>query len=164
MTFVSFDGDNDIRYYRLMQAWSANERFDFKFYDAHDINTARDSSAEATIKRRLRERLRSARVVVSLIGNRTRYLFKFVRWELEQALEQQIPIIGVNLNGCKSQDLDLCPPIIRDELVVYVNFQPRIIQHSITNWPHSYSTLSQQGKRGPYYYTRQVYQKLGLLP
>ena len=163
-TFVSFDGDNDIHYYRLMQAWSANERFDFKFYDAHDINTARDSSTEETIKRRLSERLNSAKVVVSLIGNQTRFLYRFVRWELEQALKQQIPIIGVNLNKCRTLDLDLCPPIIRDELVVHVDFQPRILQHAITNWPNSYFTLRDQGKREPYYYSARVYHELGLIP
>ena len=39
-TFVSFDGDNDIHYYRLMTAWKAHSQFDFNFYDAHDLNTA----------------------------------------------------------------------------------------------------------------------------
>jgi hypothetical protein len=44
-TYVAFDGDNDIHYYRLMKAWKQNNHSDFKFYDAHDINTASDSSA-----------------------------------------------------------------------------------------------------------------------
>ena len=30
------------------------KRFEFNFYDAHVLNTARDSSQEQTIKRRLR--------------------------------------------------------------------------------------------------------------
>ena len=46
--FVSFDGDNDIHYYRLMQAWKQNDRTAFNFFDAHDINTARDTSTEET--------------------------------------------------------------------------------------------------------------------
>ena len=85
-TFVSFDGDNDMHYYRLMQAWSANGRFDFRFSDAHDTNTARDTSTEETIRLRLRERMLNAKVVVWLIGDRTRYPYRFVRWELEQAI------------------------------------------------------------------------------
>ena len=162
-TFVSFDGDNDMHYYRLMRAWKANERFDFRFYDAHDINTARDTSTEETIKGRLRERLGNAKVVVSLIGDRTRYLYRLVRWELEQALEQEIPIIGVNLNGRRSQDTELCPPIIRDELAMYVSFQPSIIQYAIENWPGQCSTLRREGKGGAYYYRDEIYQRLGLL-
>ena len=42
--FISFDGDNDIHYYRLMRAWKQNDYTDFNFFDAHDINTARDTS------------------------------------------------------------------------------------------------------------------------
>ena len=55
-TYIAFDGDKDMSYYRLMTAWSANERFDFEFHNAHDLNTARDTSQEESIKRQLRER------------------------------------------------------------------------------------------------------------
>lgn len=84
--FVSFDGDNDMHYYRLMRAWKQNDNSPFNFFDAHELNTSLDSSTEATIKRRLSDRLANSKVVVSLIGQRTRYLYKFVRWELEQSI------------------------------------------------------------------------------
>ena len=63
--FVSFDGDSDIHYYRLMKAWKQRDGSDFPFYDAHD-NTALDTSLETTIKSRLSERLKNSKVVVSL--------------------------------------------------------------------------------------------------
>ena len=44
--FVSFDGDKDIHYYRLMRAWKQNDNTSFDFLDAHDINTALDTSTE----------------------------------------------------------------------------------------------------------------------
>jgi hypothetical protein len=59
-TFVSFDSE-DIHAYRLMQAWKANDNIDFDFHDAHDLNTARDTSEPETIERRLSERLSSFR-------------------------------------------------------------------------------------------------------
>ena len=160
--FISFDGDNDIHYYRLMKAWKQNDRTPFNFFDAHDINTARDTSTEETIKRRLAERLSNAHVVVSLIGERTRYLYKFVRWELEQAIERGIPIIGVNLNGRRFQDSDRCPPVIRDELVVYVSFQPAILQFALENWLGEHARLQAQGTSGPHYYRSEIYKDLGL--
>ena len=57
-TFVSFASE-DIQSYRLMRAWRANEHIDFDFYDAHDLNIALDTSQPETIRRRLRERLRT---------------------------------------------------------------------------------------------------------
>ena len=160
--FVSFDGDNDIHYYRLMQAWKQNDRTAFNFFDAHDINTALDTSTEETIKRRLSERLSNALVVASLIGERTRYLYKFVRWELEQAVSRGIPVIGVNLNGLRSQDTDLCPPVLRDELVVYISFQPVILQYALENWPEEHARLHPQRMTGPRYYREDEYTQLGL--
>ena len=160
--FISFDGDNDIHYYRLMRAWKQNDRTDFNFFDAHDINTARDTSLEATIKARLRERLLNAKVVVSLIGDNTRYLYKFVRWELEQSLSLGLPIIGVNLNGKRSQDSDRCPPVIRDSLVVYVSFKSAILQHALENWPDEFYRSKRQGVTGPRYYDDNVYTRLVL--
>lgn len=160
--FVSFDGDNDIHYYRLMRAWKQNDRTPFNFFDAHDINTARDTSTEDTIKRRLAERLSNARVVVSLIGDRTRYLYRFVRWELEQAVSRDIPIIGVNLNGRRSQDVDRCPPVIRGELGLYVSFQPAILQFALENWPNEFVRLRRKNLKGPRFYNADVYTRLGI--
>ncbi len=160
--FVSFDGDNDIHYYRLMRAWKQNDKTPFNFFDAHDINTALDSSSEETIKRRLSERLSGAKVVVSLIGAKTRYLYKFVRWELEQALRRGIPVVGVNLNGLRFQDRDRCPPVIRDALVIYVSYQPAIVQYSLENWPSQCMRLRQSGATGPHYYQDEVYKRLGI--
>lgn len=160
--FVSFDGDTDIHYYRLMCAWRQNDNSPFDFHNAHDLSQCRDSSTEETIKRSLADRLANTKVFVSLIGEKTRYLTKFVKWELEQAVRRDIPIIGVNLNGRRSQDPDRCPPTIRDELVVYTSFNAAIIQYALENWPDEYRSLKTQGNRGARYYNDSVYTRLGL--
>ena len=160
--FVSFDGDNDIHYYRLMKAWKQNDNTSFNFYDAHDINVALDSSTEMTIKRRLSERLSNSKVFISLIGESTRYLYKFVRWELEQAVKRDLPIIGVNLNGLRTYDENRCPPAIRESLAIYVNYKPRILQHALEYWPSQHINFKKQGKSGPYYFTDDVYRRFGL--
>ncbi len=160
--YVSFDGDNDINYYWLMRAWKQNDNTLFNFYDAHDLNTARDSSLEETIKRKLRERLLNSKIFVVLIGESTRYLYKFVRWEMEQALALDLPIIGVNLNGLRFQDSERCPPIIRDKLAIHISFNARILQHALETWSGNHNSLKQQGRSGPYYYKQNIYTSLGL--
>ncbi|CAF4885898.1 unnamed protein product [Rotaria sp. Silwood1] len=54
-TYVAFDADNDIHYYRLMLAWKQSDRHSFSFYNAHDINNLMAFSSEETIKAKLRE-------------------------------------------------------------------------------------------------------------
>lgn len=71
-SYVCFDGDKDMSYYRLMTAWHANEKFDFEMLNAHDLNTARDSSQEESIKRQLRERFANSKELIVLIGESTK--------------------------------------------------------------------------------------------
>lgn len=161
-TFVSFDGDSDMSYYRLMQAWKQNDGITFNFYDAHDLNTARDSSQEASIKARLTERMRNTKVFVLLVGERTRYLQKFVRWEIEQAIRRDLPIVAVNLNGRRSMDQNRCPPVLREELAIHVSFNAAIMQHALDNWPASHKQHRAGRGSGPYYYKSEVYVGRGL--
>ena len=161
-TYVCFDGDNDISYYRLMQAWHQNDNSPFTFYNAHDLNTARDTSQELSIKRRLRERLLNSKVFVVLIGERTRYLTKFVKWEMEQALGLALPIIGVNLNGLRQQDPVRCPPVLRDQLAIYVSYNAKILQYALEHWPASDAKYRIAGRSAAYYYNSSIYAALQL--
>ena len=161
-TYVCFDADNDIHYYRLMLAWKQNDNTDFQFYNAHDLNRLLPISNEETIKRKLRKRLLNTKVFIVLIGESTQYLYKFVRWEMEQALGLALPIIAVNLNGKRGQDKDRCPPIIRDKLVIHVSFNARIVQYVLERWATRYYELKQQGTCKPHHYPANVYEELGL--
>lgn len=161
-TYVAFDADNDIRYYRLMQAWKKNDNTSFNFYDAHDLNNLMSYSSEETIKAKLSERMRNTKVFVLLVGDNTKNLYKFVRWEIEQALKRNIPIIVVNLNGKKSKDSNLCPAILNDELAIYVSFKQKIIEYAIDNWGASDTNHRKSGETGAYYYKDSVYEQLGL--
>jgi hypothetical protein len=161
-TYVCFDGDNDIHYYRLMCAWKQNDGINFDFYNAHDMNYARDTSTEESIKRQLKERLNNTKVFIVLIGEKTRYLQKFVRWEMEQALSMDLPIIAVNLNGFRGQDSERCPPVIRDKLAIHISFNAAIMQYALENWPDSHYRYTREGKTEPFHYTQETYSRLGL--
>ena len=158
--YTCFDGDSDIKYYRIMQAWHSNVNVDFKFVNAHDITQARDTSSEETIKRSLRTRLNGSDVLLVLVGESTRNLYKFVRWEIEVAIEKGMPIIVANLNKKKSMDYNLCPPIIRDELAIHIPFGQKIISFAITNWPNWSKKHKADGKTGAFYYEEKVYNSL----
>jgi hypothetical protein len=160
-TYICFDGDTDMDYYRLMTAWHANKKMSFEFQNAHDLNTARDGSQEESIKRQLRARFDKSRDFIVLIGEKTKNLTKFVRWEMEVALDLGLPIIGVNLNGGRNQD-DRCPAIIRNELVAYVNFGPKIIEYAMSNWPAEHVKLKNEGTSGPRFYNDNIYASLGI--
>lgn len=159
--YVSMDADNDLHYYYLMKAWKQSDNSTFNFYDAHDINTILDKSEES-IKRGLQERFRNTKVFVLLVGNHTRYLYKYVRWEIEEAIKRGLPCIVVNLNGKRSMDSERCPAIIRNELAIHISYNSKILQYALEHWPDSHIMKVKAGETGAYYYQDETYKKLGL--
>lgn len=161
-TYVGFDADTDIISYRLMQAWKTNKHIDFDFYNVHDINSNLNLTSEATIKRQLRERFENTKDFVLLVGENTKYLYRYVRWEIDQAIERELPIIVVNLNMKRELDRELCPPIIRDGLAVHVSFNAAIVKYALDDWEDSHYNKRKENDSQAYFYEASIYKKLGL--
>lgn len=161
-TYVIFDGDTDMRSFSLMKGWKENENIDFTFYDAHAINSARDSSDVESIKAQLRIRMANSKQVVVLVGEKTKRLRKYIPWEIELARKKNLPIIVVNLNGKRTYDSDRCPSAIgNDVYTIHVSFQPKIIQYAFNHFAARY--LDDKDKYpGNYKYQDSVYKNLGL--
>ena len=149
-TYVCFDGDTDIWAYRYMKGWKALDTIDFDFDNAHELNNLRDGSTEETIKPKLRARLKETKIMLVIVGENTKNLHRFVRWEQDVALEMGIPIVAVYLNKSEKRDEKLCPPIIRDELVLHIPFKLATCRWSIDFWPKFYLQYKLENKKGPY--------------
>jgi hypothetical protein len=148
--------------YAYMKGWKKNDRGDFDFVDAHDLQplTSR-AEDEAYIKGRLRERLRNSSQVIVLVGENTKNLYRFVRWEIELALELGLPIIVVNLNDRADCDTDRCPAILRNEYAVHVPFKLAIIKHALDQFPAEHARRNRT-ERGPRVYGDDVYSQVGV--
>lgn len=157
-TYIAFDADTDMKYYNLMKAWRDNEKHEFNFHNAHDLNNLRDGSSEETIKRKLKERMNNTKLFICLVGENTKNLYKFVRWEIDNAIEMKIPIIVVNINGSRQKDNNLCPPILKDKLAIHISFKQKIILHAMGNWPQwHFEYIKDDKKTDSYYYKDEVY-------
>ena len=162
-TYVAFDGDSDIAHYRIMTAWKANKHIDFDFHDAHDLNSARDTSSEESIKAQLRERMKASKQMLLLVGEKTRLLRRFVPWEIELARKKDIPIIVVNLNGKKVFDGERCPTAIKDNTyTVSIPFKMEAIKYALDDFPDRYATSKATTRDHTHHYTDSVYQSLGI--
>ncbi len=161
-TYIAFDGDNDMWAYSYMKGWKQNDNIDFNFYDAHDLNNARDTSTEDTIKRKLRERMNNAKLFILLVGEHTKNLYKFVRWEIETAIAMDLPIIVVNLNGKKEYDKEYCPAIARDTLAIHIPYKKDAIVYTMDNWPEYHKKYKKEGKIDSYSWKDSIYNMLGI--
>ena len=121
-----------------MTAWKANEKIDFDFHNAHDLNNLRASASDDQIRRKLRERMNNTKQAIVLVGDHTKNMYKFVRWEIEIAMDMDLPIIAVNLdkaNGATTKT----PPILKDNCYfVNVPFEMKKIKHALDKFPAEY--------------------------
>jgi MTH538 TIR-like domain (DUF1863) len=150
-TFVGFSS-TDIHYYRLIQAWRAHEHIEFNFVDCQ-LGNEINSENESYIKSKCRERINMAGTFAVLIGQDTRSRHKYVRWEMEVAIEKECRIIGINLDGSRRVVENTCPPIIKNIGAIFVPFSPKIVAYALENYKmHS---------NDDYHYKDETYTQLG---
>lgn len=150
-TFVGFSS-TDIKSFWLMLAWKAHEHIDFDFANCQ-LDTEINSENEQYIKSKCRERIGLAGTFAALIGQDTKSKHKYVRWEIEVALEKGCRIIAINLDGSRHMNENTCPPILKDVGAVFVPFSAKIIAYALEHYGKQTS--------GNYYYPENVYTKLG---
>lgn len=163
-TFVSFASE-DLHYYRLMCAWKANERIEFDFVDAHDINVARDTSTPETIKRRLSERLANTKQVVLLVGDEARAKAarpsSFLYHEVNTIQQLDIPVIFANLNKSRQAQIARIPAALVNRYTISVPFGPKPIKFALDDFPDTYranlSASAVTRKNTPHCYLDSVY-------
>jgi hypothetical protein len=160
-TYVIFDGDKDRYAYAFMRGWKVSDRVEFDFRDAHDIGTMTSRAQdEAYVKSELRKRMKAASQVVVLVGESTKNLRKFVGWEIDLAVELDLPIIVVNLNNERQMDSERCPVPLRTGYRVHIAYKRAIIKYALDNFPDEFTARG--SKTGPRVYNDSVYASLGL--
>ncbi|MCT3293257.1 TIR domain-containing protein [Lactiplantibacillus pentosus] len=160
--YVAFDGDEDMNYYRMIQAWAANTHDDFKLNNAHDLNKSYDDSEEESIKKQLRVRFANSKLFILLLGEHTKNLRKFVRWEIEVAIKLELPIIVVNIDKNKRVDSERFPTKLKTNLSISVPYYEKAIKYAMDNWPDSDAHHRKNNEKKMYYYPDSVYDNLGL--
>ncbi|WP_327049519.1 TIR domain-containing protein [Microbispora sp. NBC_01189] len=161
MAFAS----EDIRSYRLMEAWRENKNIDFNFYDAHDLYVSRDTSSRETIKRNLWERMKNAKQFV-LLGSASAKRkggdgYSFLAYEIEAMVKLDLPVVVANLNGDRMVDRNFIPKSLLDVdyYTMSVSFQPAIIKYALDDYAVAYG---RSPNTGCYQYKPSVYEQLGL--
>lgn len=158
-TYVIFDGDSDMWAYGYMKGWNALPNMNFALDDAHEVYRLNPNASEATVKAELKKRFALSDKVIVLVGEHTKNLYKYVRWEIEIAQALNLPIIVVNLNDEKEYDGNRCPPILGGHYAVHVSFEMKIVKHALDKFPSEYYSRGQNDD-GNRHYPTSVYSSL----
>ena len=149
-TYIIFDADTDMHYYRLMTAWGEHHHIEFDFHNAHELNNLTGRASDEQIKNKLRERLANTEQVIVLVGEKTKLLYKFVRWEIKVAMEMDLPIIAVNLDNYNGKT-NKTPPILDEAYYVSVPFEMKKIKYALDHFPLEYHREKHKGPSDRHY-------------
>jgi len=103
-TYIAFHAEgktdptaSDLKYYRLLKAWHANDDVAFSFVNSHEkVAAVRDSSTKHTLRRSLIKRMDNSKNMVLIIGETTRMDTDWVPFEIQYAIDDcKIPLIIV---------------------------------------------------------------------
>lgn len=139
-TYVAFDGqgeenpvNSDLHNFQLLKAWQANNNTRFNFVNSHEKTYGvRDTSSEATLKARLKERMADSKNMLVIVSPQTNKNRGLLNWEIEQAVEvYKLPIIVayVGLDSLNSFSLDLYKNWLPSKLREYVDNNTAKVAH-----------------------------------
>lgn len=152
-TYIAFHANNsndptasDIKYYRLLKAWHANDNVSFRFVNSHEKTSAvRDTSTKETLRRSLKTRLDNSCRMILIIGETTRNDTDWVPFEISYAVDVcQIPLIvaytGYNRIRAPAQLSSLWPPALYSRInagsvrAIHIPFVRNAIDDAITQF------------------------------
>lgn len=95
--FISYDHSEDAAYKRLLQAWDANDKFDFEV-DSRGPNVPINSTDAPVIKASLTKMMKDATHILVIVGAKS-HESDWITWEIERAkqADTQLKIAAVKL-------------------------------------------------------------------
>lgn len=93
--FVSYYHDSDKHYKRLLEAWSANDKFSLEFEDV-STDVSINSENEKYIKRRIADNIKQSDALVVLVGKES-HQRPWIAWEINKAKEHKKKIVAIKI-------------------------------------------------------------------
>jgi len=103
--FISYDHSEDVLYKRLLQAWDANDKFDFEF-DSRGPNLAINSTEASVIKTSLAKMMKSATHILVIVGAKS-HESDWITWEIERAKQSDTKL---KIAAIKLEKANITPP------------------------------------------------------
>lgn len=160
--YVAYDADNDHDFYEQITDWVKSDNTSFNFINGYEYSKLLDKVNDDILKAQILARMDESSVCVLLIGKKTKSFRRFVRWQIEYAINSGKPIIAVNINGIRSVDYERCPTILKKNLSIHIASQAPILEYALLNWPASHEKYHAAEKNATYRYSNDIYDELNL--
>lgn len=159
--FVCYNHEKDKAYFDMLESWCCEEKINFIYQNVIQDALNSPQVLVARMKNTI-EKMRNINAFIILVSENTKNLNNSMLIEVNTALNLDIPVIAVNVNGLRYIDGNNCPFILRDKHVLHISFNSKIIEKAIEAWPIYYNNHKEDEEKGPRYFKDTVYAELGI--
>lgn len=160
--YVAFDGKNDLEYYEKLKEFTQEDGSKFNFTDGFEFYSQVDKVDDDQLKQNVLNKVKEASIVVVLMGTTTKTMRKYIRWQVEGAINLGLPIIVVNENNIRSIDFDRCPMLVKKSLSLHISFNEKVLRCAVEAWPALHYGYVNKEKKGLFRFPAEVYTQLGI--
>lgn len=158
--YVIFDGVANSKAYDELKKFKQADGEKFDFYDGIEYLKELDKTNDDELKAKIQENMNQADCVLVLLSKNVKSMRRFIKWQIEYAVNQEKVLFSMNCNRIRSIDYDVTPTILKNKLSLYLPFDASALELGLMNWPKSFKEHLKQGEVKPYRYDKSVYEQL----
>ena len=158
--YVAFNALNDMNMYKALEAFEQEDGSKFNFYNGAQFANLLDKENDDVLKNKIQKNMDGSDLVVVLLSKTLKSMRRFSKWQVEYAINKQMPIIALNNNALRGVDYDIMPTILKNHLCLIVPNDPKALELACYNWPNSAKEHYQNNDKTPYRYDYEVYKEL----
>lgn len=160
--YVALDPAVDKDFYNTIKQWKNKDGDLYNFVDGIEFAGKVNKQSDEILKPLIQNRVKEFNMVILLMGANTRRMRKFVRWQIEAACDNQIPLIAINTNGIRSVDFARCPVYLKKQISIHIPFHPDILSFALSDWPAKHEAAVLKENKGTFVYDHKIYDKLNI--
>lgn len=158
--YVAFDALNDMKMYKELKGFKQSDGSSFNFYDGCQFAKELDQVNDDVLKAKIQKNMDDADIVLVLLSKTLKSMRRFSKWQIEYAINKQMPIITMNNSRIRGIDYDICPTALKNHLSLIIPFDEKALSLACINWPKSAKEHYKNGDKLPQRYNKEVYDQL----
>lgn len=158
--YVIYDSLANASAYKALKEFKQSDGTNFNFYDGIKYLKSLDKVSDDELKAAIFENMNEASAVIVLLSKNVKSMRKFIKWQIEYAVNEKKVLMSMNCNRLRSLDYDVTPAILKNKLSLFLPYDEKALELALTNWPKSFKEHLENGDTGPYRYDMDVYYDL----
>ncbi|MFA6661851.1 MAG: TIR domain-containing protein [Bacilli bacterium] len=150
----------DVKAYNKLKDMRQTDDSQFNFIDSLSLSVQLNVLNDEELKLLLYKNMDEADIVLILLSKKVKSMRKFVKWQVEYAINQEMPIICINNSPLRSMDYSITPTKLKKRRSLFISYDSEVLELACMNWVQSNKKHSDMGENIPYCYDKAVYDEL----